>query len=54
MALSSGEAELNALVKGCCDGIGVIELMRELGKDVNIMCKTTMETSPISSRFILE
>ena len=31
VALSSGEAELNSMVKGCSEGIGVLELMREMG-----------------------
>ena len=44
VALSSGEAELNALVKGCCDAIGVLELLRELGADANLNCKTTLQT----------
>ena len=33
IALSSGEAELNSIVKGTSEGIGVLELMRELGCD---------------------
>ena len=36
VALSSGEAELNSMVKGCSEGIGVLELMRELGCDASV------------------
>jgi hypothetical protein len=36
IALSSGEAELNAMVKGCSEGIGVLELMWEMGCNTSL------------------
>ena len=36
VALSSGEAELNASLKGACESIGVRELMREWGKECTL------------------
>jgi hypothetical protein len=36
VALYSGEAELNAIVKGCSEGIGVYELLCDLGCDPKI------------------
>jgi hypothetical protein len=47
VALSSGEAELNAMVKGCSEGIGVLELMRELGCDTNVY---SIETDSSAAR----
>jgi hypothetical protein len=41
VALSSGEAELNAIVKGCSEGIGVYELLRDLGCDPKIFSSET-------------
>jgi hypothetical protein len=41
VALSSGEAELNAMVKGCSEGIGVYELLRELGCNPKIFSSET-------------
>jgi hypothetical protein len=41
IALSSGEAELNAIVKGCSEGIGVHELLRELGGDPKLFSAET-------------
>ncbi len=49
VALSSGEAELNAAVRGLSEGIGVVELMGELGMNVKInlltdasVCRSTL------------
>ena len=36
MALSSGEAELNAALKGGCEGLGLRELLIELGESVTL------------------
>jgi hypothetical protein len=47
VALSSGEAELNAMVKGCSEGIGVLELMRELGCDATVY---SIETDSSAAR----
>jgi hypothetical protein len=47
IALSSGEAELNAMVKGCSEGIGVLELMRELGCDATVY---SIETDSSAAR----
>jgi hypothetical protein len=41
VALSSGEAELNAIVKGCSEGIGVYELLRDLGCNPKIFSSET-------------
>jgi hypothetical protein len=41
VVLSSGEAELNAIVKGCSEGIGVYELLRDLGCDPKIFSSET-------------
>jgi hypothetical protein len=41
VALSSGEAELNAIVKGCSEGIGVYELLRDLGCNPRIFSSET-------------
>jgi len=37
IALSSGEAELMALVKGCCEGLGMQSLMRDAGEETGRM-----------------
>ena len=41
IALSSGEAELIALVRGCCEALGVESLIRDLGGSTSrIVAKT--------------
>ena len=40
IALSSGEAEYYALVKGACQGMGIKSLMLDLGYNLNINMKT--------------
>ena len=40
VALSSGEAELNAAVKGVSEGIGIIELCLELGFEIGMKLAT--------------
>jgi hypothetical protein len=47
IALSSGEAELNAIVKGCCEGICVLELMREVGCETKVY---TIQTDSSAAR----
>ena len=47
VALSSGEAELNAMVKGCSEGIGILELMREMGCDAQVY---SIETDSSAAR----
>jgi hypothetical protein len=41
VALSSGEAELNAIAKGCSEGIEVYELLRDLGCNPKIFSSET-------------
>ena len=36
MALSSGEAELNAMLKTACEGLGIKNLLQEIGVDVGL------------------
>ena len=40
VALSSGEAELGSLVKGSCEALGVRDMIRELGKQMQCVVLT--------------
>ena len=40
VALSSGEAELYALLKGSSEGLGMVAMARELGRPMNLCIRT--------------
>ena len=40
IALSSGEAEFYAIVRGCCQGLGAQSMMRDLGVEVQVRVNT--------------
>ena len=40
VSLSSGEAELYAIVKGCVEGLGMRTVAREMGRQVKLQLKT--------------
>ena len=40
IALSSGEAEFYAIVRGCCQGLGAQSMLRDLGVEVHVRVNT--------------